>query len=146
MTINRLNSSHFFSVLMICLVLTLSACASADKYKRTDQIDITLNDFRKAIRWGYYEEAARYIQIKDYSKPLRSPEYLKNIRITSYEYGEKFFSEDNTKLEVNALISFYDVNRGTVKKITDKQTWWFDAEKNHWFLDGDIPDMTSAFQ
>ena len=144
MTINRFNSSGLLSVVMICLVLTVSACASADKYKRTDQIDITLNDFRKAIRWGYYEEAARYIQIKDYSKPLRNPGYLKNIRITSYEYGEKFFSDENTKLEVVATISFYNINRGIVKEITARQIWWFDPEKKHWFLDGDLPDLTGA--
>jgi hypothetical protein len=107
-----------------------------------NHIDITLNDFRKAIRWGYFEEALRFVQVKDYSEPLRNSDYLKNIRITSYEYGNKSYSEDDTKLNVIALISYYDVNKGTVNDIAVDQVWWFDPEKKRWFLDGDLPDMT----
>ena len=131
-------------VLLVCLSLAITACATVDKSKRLDLLDINLTDFRKAVRWGYYDEATRYIQIKDYKEPLRSPDTLKNIRITSYEYGKKFLSDEETRLEVTAVISFYDVNRGTVSTISDNQIWWFDAEKKFWFLDGDIPDLTGA--
>jgi hypothetical protein len=142
MTQNQSISTKFFYALLLGAILTLSGCAAADKQKRMNHIDITLSDFRKAIRWGYFEDALRYIQVKDYSEPLRDPDYLKNIRITSYEYGNKSYSEDDTKLNVIALISYYDVNQGTVNDIAVDQVWWFDPEKKRWFLDGDIPDMS----
>ena len=140
----KLRTSNLSYVLFVCLCLTISACATVDKSKRLDLLDISLNDFRKALRWGYYEEAARYIQIKDYKRPLRNPDYLKSIRITSYEYGKKVLSEDKMKLEISSLINFYDVNHGIVSTVSENQIWWFDAEKKLWFLDGDIPNLTGS--
>ncbi len=135
-------NQFIFYILFVCFGLTISACSTVDKTKRLDLLESSMNDFRKAVRWGYYDEATRYIQIKDYKKSLRNPDYLKNVRITTYEYGKKFFNEDKTKLEVTALIGFYNVDQGTVKSINENQIWWFDAEKSLWFLDGDIPDLT----
>ena len=142
MTKYRTNSSNYLYALLISLVLAVSGCANIDKNKRINSVDFRLNDFRQALRWGYYENALQFIQPKDYQKPLRSPEYLKNIRITSYEYGDKHLSEDGTRLDVTALISFYNIDQGTVKDIAETQIWWFDQEKKNWFLDGDIPDLT----
>ncbi len=142
MFLNRLKLTHLFTTSIVCISLMLSACTSMDSSKRMDNISDSLNSFRKAVRWGYYDEATRYIQLKDYTQTMRDTEYLKNIRITSYEYGQKHFSEDKNKLDVIALISFYDVNRGSVRSISEKQSWWFDEENKRWFLDGDIPDFT----
>ena len=134
-------TTKFITTVLIAVVLTLSACATADKQKRMNSIDIALNDFRKAVRWGYFEEALSFIQIKDYSRTLRNPDYLKSIRITAYEYGKKHFSEEGKKLNVTALISFYNVDRGTVNDIVEDQTWRFDDDQKRWFLDGDLPEM-----
>ena len=136
------NSLKIIYFMLMVLVLAFSGCAGMDKNKQQNQIEISLNDFRKALRWGYFENASQFIQTKDYDKPLRDLDYLKNVRITSYEYGNKRFSEEGSRLDVIALISFYNVNQGTVSDIAVDQVWWFDAEKNRWFLDGDLPDLT----
>lgn len=134
--------SCFSYIFIICLSLIASSCSTLGKNSQLDSIEQSLNDFRKALRWGYYEQAVNHIQIKNYKEPLRDTEYLKNIRITSYEYGKKSFSEDGSTADVVALINFYDVNQGTVSTINQKQTWWFDSEHKRWFLDGDFPDFT----
>lgn len=127
------------AVLLICL----SACAGMDRSKQLDLLEMSLDDFRKSIRWGYFEQAASYVQIKNYAKPRRDPAYLKNIRITAYEYANKRLSEDQTLADVTALISYYDVNRGTVKDLVEHQIWWYDTASNRWLLDGDIPDFSA---
>ncbi len=136
------NSFKLIYFILVAITLTLSSCASMEKNKQHDLINVSLNDFRKALRWGYFENATHLIQIKDYKEPLRNFEYMKNVRITAFEYGNKRFSEEGNRLDVTALISFYSVNQGTVKDITENQTWWFDAEKKRWFLDGDLPDLS----
>jgi len=128
--------------ILMALTLTFSGCASMDKSKQHDLIEVSLNDFRKALRWGYFENATQFIQAKDYKETLRDPAYMKNVRITAYEYNNKRFSEEGNQLDVTALISYYNVNQGTVSDIAVDQTWWFDAEKNRWFLDGDLPDLS----
>ncbi len=130
----------FISLLVMVGVVT-QGCASFEKNSKLDALELSLNDFRKAIRWGYYESAAQHIRQKKYDKPLHDPTYLKNIRITSYEYGVRQFSEDGNRVTVTAHISYYDVDRGTVHSTSEKQNWWFDPESKRWFLDGDIPDL-----
>ncbi len=140
--INKTNLSHFSYALVICLSLSTTACSNLNKKSQLDLLEQSLNDFRKALRWGYYAQAASFIQLKNYKKSLRDTEYLKNIRITSYEYSQKTFSKDGTTVDVTALINFYDVDQGTVSTISEKQIWWLNNEQKLWLLDGDIPNLT----
>lgn len=126
----------------LALCLSLTACVP----KSGGGLDDSLSEFRKALRWGFYDAAVAYIKTKNYDKPLRDRTHLKNIRITSYEYGGRRFLEDESTTEVLALISFYDVNRGSVVTLQEKQIWYLDPELNNWFLDGDIPDFYSVLQ
>ncbi|MFK8068367.1 MAG: hypothetical protein AB8D52_08980 [Gammaproteobacteria bacterium] len=139
---NKIKLSHFFYMFVICLSLSTTACSNLNKKSQLDLLEQSLSDFRKALRWGYYPQATSFIQLKNYKQSLRDTEYLKNIRITSYEYGPKTFSEDGTTVDVIALINFYDVDRGTVSTISEKQTWWLNSDQKIWLLDGDIPNLT----
>lgn len=140
--INRLSNDRL--LIIIALLICLSACAGMGSSKQLDSLEMSLNEFRKSLRWGYFEQASSYIGVKNYTKPLRDRSYLKNIRITSFEYGSQQLSDDQTLADVTALISYYDVNHGTVNDIVEHQIWWYDTASGRWLLDGDIPDFSTV--
>lgn len=140
------NQARWCSVFaLIMLTLILSGCAGMmDKSQKLDKLDISLNEFRKSLRWGYVENAAGFIRLKDYTSRLRDAAYIKEIRITKYEYAITSLNDAQDVAQVQVQISFYDVNRGTVVEMTDQQTWWLDREERRWFLDGDLPNFRAA--
>ncbi len=148
---NRMQVPSLSDYILIGLLLTLftamNGCAGImDKSKKLDKLELSLNDYRKSLRWGNINNAAAYIKLKNYSTPLRDQAILKNVRITSYEYNIQQLNDDQTEATVIAQISFYDVNRGSVVDMLDRQSWWLDMESKQWNLDGDLPNFRAAMR
>ena len=56
------------SLLLGVMMVALAGCASAER-KAHDQREVALTDtlenYRKLIRWGSFEEASRYLKVRD---------------------------------------------------------------------------------
>jgi hypothetical protein len=101
--------------------------------------------YRKLLRWGYYEDAARAQLPEGEHHAVLDLDYLKGIHITEYEELERVITSEDT-LDVHVKISFYHEDYGNVKTIRDVQSWVYKPEVKRWFLDDDLPDLSMESQ
>jgi hypothetical protein len=137
-------SSSNRSLIVFLSCCLLAACAGVESKKQTELLNDSLKTFRQMIRWGAYDRAAAYRRRPSGELPEPDLRSLDNIRVVSYEVTNSRLSEDGTNAIVNAQISYYSDETGTVYTTQYLQNWWFDAEEKHWFLDGDLPSFEQA--
>jgi len=102
-------------------------------------LDAAINNYRKLIRWGYYDEAAKYLRALD-GKPF--PADLKNAaryRVTNYDVRNHFMADDGKEARVIAAIEYYELDSGIIRTLHDEQRWWYDAEGKRWYLASPLP-------
>ena len=68
-------------------------------------------------------------------------DFLESVRVTDYEVKNQLGAADKRTAELTVVISYYHTDYGTVKTITDHQTWRYNENANGWFLDGNLPDF-----
>ena len=126
---------------LLGLVLALG-CASVESKQRLESLDQSLSTYGKALRWGDYEEAALYRLPHD-GRPVMpvNRDDFKDIRVISYQVFEQRLNRAQTEARVTMSISYYHEDTGTVRSITDQQTWWYEPNQKRWFLDGDLPEF-----
>lgn len=124
------------------LVLTMLAACGAiplGKVDRATVFDAAVNNYRKLVRWGYYDEAAKYLRTPD-GKPFAAD--LKNIaryRVTDYTVSNQFLSDDGKEARVIATIDYYQLDSGVIRSLHDDQKWWYDAKGKRWYLQTPLP-------
>ncbi len=129
------------SLSLLSFSLLLSGCATLEQGERKDDLWQALASYRKLLRWGYYEDAARYQLPDGKHKADLDLDYLKGIHLTEYEELERVVTSEDT-LDVHVKISFYHEDYSNVKTIRDVQNWVYVAESKRWFLDDDLPDLS----
>ncbi len=127
-------------IILASFLSMLTACASLEQGERRDDLWQALASYRKLIRWGYYEDAARYQLPEGEHQAQLDLEYLKGIHITAYEELERVLTSEDS-VDVHVKISFYHEDYGSVKTIRDVQQWKYVPEAKRWFLDDDLPDL-----
>lgn len=128
-------------VLFTCCVITLgllSACNSGST-KSTETLRSSAKAYGKLIRWKAYEDAAKYIKLRDDGEVVINTDLLNEIRVTKYEVASMVLSEDNDEAAVLAEISYYHERVNNVHNIRDQQVWWKDEKTGAWYLDGQLP-------
>lgn len=124
----------------------LAGCAAMREHKRLDSLEASLQSYGTALRWGEWEAANEYRVPRKKSeqlKPMPKAE-LKHIRVTDYEIVQRVLSPDEKLARIRARITFYDTNTGAVHTLGDEQTWWYNDDARHWFLDGNLPDFAKV--
>ena len=116
----------------ICLLLImLSACAST--YDKMDKLNSTLRGYEKALRWAKFEMAYSFHKWDTEEQPS-IPEYLKNIRLTSYSASNQNFNEDKMTATQSVSIRYYNQNNLRERSLEDKQRWKYFSDKKRWYL------------
>jgi hypothetical protein len=132
--------STWGTVLVACLAVV--GCASMRSERGVEALELSLTTYGNALRWGYYDEAARYrVTRGQLVKPINQDE-LKDIRVISYEILDRLLSSDQTEATITVSISYFREDTGKVKTFTDRQIWWYGQALSRWFLDGDLPNFT----
>lgn len=129
------------SLLLSALCFLFTGCATMEQGERKDDLWQALTSYRKLLRWGYYEDAARYQLPEGENHDKLDLDYLKGIHITEYEELERVVTSEDT-LDVHVKISFYHEDYGNVKTIRDVQNWQYVSESKRWFLDDTLPDLS----
>lgn len=122
------------------LTVSIAACSGA---ARQSSIDDTLRVYERSIRWGEYGDAQR-LQ-KEIKKPLGRDD-LREIKVVSYTVIGQRMSDDSKRLDQTVEIRFYHEQQGTIKTVTDQQTWIYNTDAKVWQLDDELPDFLSAIQ
>lgn len=121
------------------LLLTLLGACNSGQTKSAESLRINAKAYGKLIRWKAYEDAAKYIKLRDGSNVMIDAELLNEIRVTRYEVSSMILNETNDEAAVLAEISYYHERVNSVHNIRDQQVWWKDNESGAWYLDGQLP-------
>lgn len=127
-------------VSLLC-VLVLVGCATYARHKQQGSFEDITEAYGNAIRWGKYELASGFRDNKGREEEKPDFEYLKNIKVTSYELKAVNISKDGNAVQQDVEIEFYRIDQYIEKTITDRQLWKYDEEEERWFLHSELPDF-----
>ena len=107
-------------------------------------MDVAIANYRKLIRWGYFDEAVKYLRTPD-GKPLTIDlQRTAHYRVTAYTVSNQILADTGKDARVIAVIEYYEIDAGVIHALHDVQTWWYDAKENHWFLASPLPAFGTA--
>ena len=133
-------------LLAMLLLATLTACGGLplSKSDRSKVLDAALNNYRKLIRWGYYDEAAKYLRSAD-GQPLAADlKSAARYRVTNYNVSNQILADDGKEARVIAAVEYYELDSGVIRVLHDPQMWWYDATGKRWYLASPLPNFGIA--
>jgi hypothetical protein len=124
------------------LIMLLSACAEMST--RNTQLDLTLIQYEKTLRWSGIEQTNSYRKqpINFSSQQLAM---FKKIKVTGYDIIQTSYSNSELKqLLVNQLVEVRFINEDTQveRSFREQQTWEWDEEAKRWWLVSPFPHIT----
>jgi len=122
-----------------CAVLTLAGCAEMDAKERASSLETSTNAYAAALRWGQYQEAARFRLPRSGPVTMPDVEPLEHIKLTSYEVTDQTMNADATEARMEVVIGYYHDDIGRVDTLKQSQVWWYDPTQKHWFLETELP-------
>lgn len=129
--------------------LLLGGCGSLQSQKRANALSDTLNEYRILMRWGDYESALTYVRFrpgKAKELPAVDLDALKQVRLASYDVVEQVVTPGETEAEVKVAMTYYHEESNVLHSLTQVQHWWYDGERNHWYLETEFPDLIGNMQ
>ena len=136
-------TKHFFSACLILSCLILAACAGTTKNLELDQ---TLLQYGKYIRWSQYEAALAMHHPKylfDHPVSKLDIDRLNLFKVTGYAASERNVSSEGNRVEQRVEIRMYHTARAREISINHDQLWEYDPELGRWLLHSGLPDVTS---
>ena len=129
-------------LLMIGLVVLLTACAEVST--RNTQLDLTLIQYEKTLRWSGVEQTNQFRK-EPINFSSRQLAMFKKIKMTGYDVIQTSYRDDKIKqLQVIQLVEVRFVNEDTQveKKFSEQQVWEWDKEAGRWWLVSPFPDIS----
>ena len=126
---------------LIGLVVLLSACAEMST--RNTQLDLTLIQYEKALRWSGIEQVNQYRKEPIHFTPQQLAKFRK-IKVTGYDVIQTSYRDDQFKqLQVIQLVEVRYVNEDTQveRKFNEQQIWEWDKEADRWWLVSPLPKI-----
>ena len=125
-----------------CTLLLLAGCATL---QRKDQLrDETLDGYAAALRWGDFQSAWNYVDPAVRSAhPLTTQQkaLYNTVRVAQYDASGPAATGPDT-VQQTAQISLIVKSSQSVYSVLDHQTWRWDAQAKHWWLETGLPDIT----
>ncbi|KPJ99252.1 MAG: hypothetical protein AMK71_10055 [Nitrospira bacterium SG8_35_4] len=122
-------------------VLALLGCATYNKHQQQERFEDMTEAYGNAIRWGKYEVANGFRDSKGKEAEIPDFEYLKNIKVTSYELKAVNISQDGNTVHLDVEIEYYKIEQFIERTITDRQLWKYDEDEERWVLHSTLPDF-----
>ncbi len=134
--------SVFRCTILIVLAPLLASCTSLPSIateSRAISLDASLSMYRKMIRWGYYDEAAKYLRASDGSVASPDLDRVALYRVTNYNMGDHLIADNGKEARVIAMIEYYELDSGVIHTLRDEQYWWYDDDEKRWYLGSPLP-------
>ena len=125
--------------LVVISVVLIAACSSMATQQRTSDLNDSLDRYAVAIRWAYYSDALAFHLDQDGKRPEVDLDKLDEISVTGYEIKEKTLNENQIEAFVRSELVYYQKEYGTIKKLKVDQSWWYNEEAKHWFIESGFP-------
>lgn len=132
------------TILLVCGFSLLAGCTAMTAQSEDRALELTLNAYANAIRWGDISQAI----------PFVDPETLKKHPLTQLDmdrYKQVHFAAYNDQPPVPAgphevrqvvKISLVNVNTQVERSIVDNQLWRYNEKDKRWRLVSGLPDIT----
>lgn len=129
---------------LLCALALLGGCGSMAERERETRLDDTLRAYERGIRWGEFGMAVALIKPREVMRRPVTRQDLEAYRVTGYQIVSRTpAGDDGMEIDLVVEIGAYDINRGVVFEIEDRQRWYFDENANSWFLDGTLPNLNA---
>jgi hypothetical protein len=119
------------------VALALAACAEMEAEEWASSLETNSN--AAALRWGQYQEAARFRLPRSGPVTMPDVEPLEHIKLTSYEVTDQTMNADATEARMEVVIDYYHDDIGRVDTLKQSQVWWYEPTQKHWFLETELP-------
>lgn len=133
-------------LLSLVVATLIAGCGGYQTRKRAKTLDEATLNFETLLRWGEFEDAAKYAVNRKGEPANIDLKFLKHIRVTSYEITDQVIAPDSTEATVTAVIGFYDDESAVVHTMHEKQLWWYDQKAEHWFIEDGFPDFRAELK
>ena len=133
----------------LTILFCLLACNPVQRIKdrqHAEDLHAATDTFRKLIRWGYYDQAVKYVRARDGSTKTPDVNEASRFKVTHYTVTSTLISDDGQDAEVVASIEYYEVESGVAKTIREQQHWWFEGTEKRWYLSSGLPDFVGGFR
>jgi len=129
--------------LALLAALTLSGCPSSSKI--TKNLNLTLQQYEKAVRWSEWEVAAVHVSPEYLAEHPITPldmDRLRLFRVTQYNVRSSIPFDGGAGLQQVVEIRMFNRNQAVERAIVDRQEWRYDADSERWLLHTGLPDVT----
>ena len=129
-------------MLFVCAVSC--GCATSMQGKTLDD---TLKQYEIVIRWSQWDGAVDFL---DSGYLERNPisrldmDRLRLFRVTQYAIRSAIPFDEGMGLIQVVEIKLFNKNRAVERSLIDQQEWRYNAERERWFLNSGLPDVTKA--
>ncbi len=127
-----------------CAMLLLAGCAAVQHHNREKLRDQTLEGYAAALRWGGFQSAWSYVDPAVRAAHPLTPQQkalYNTVRVAEYDTPGPVATGPDT-IEQSAAIRLIVNQSQRVYTIMDHQTWHWDAEARHWWLETGLPDIS----
>jgi hypothetical protein len=127
---------------LVGLVVLLSACAEMST--QNTQLELTLIQYEKTLRWSGIEQTNIYRKQPINFSPAQR-EMFKKIKVTGYDTLQTSYSHSELKqVLVHQLVDVRFINEDTQveHKYTEQQTWEWDENAKRWWLVSPFPTIS----
>ncbi|MHB8447402.1 MAG: hypothetical protein ACYC7G_09870 [Rudaea sp.] len=132
------------SLIACCGFALLAGCASMTAQSESRALDLTLNAYANAIRWGDISQAIPFVDPKTLKKHPLTPldlERYKQVHFATYT-EQPVVPVGPHEVRQVVKIGLVNVNTQVERSIVDNQLWRYDTAKKHWLLVSGLPDIT----
>lgn len=138
---SKMQPTMIRTLLAVLLLTMLAGCGSMPlgKSDRAVVLEAALNNYRKLIRWGYYDEAAKYLRTADGKAIAADLKTAARYRVTNYTISNSIVADDGKEARVIATIEYYELDSGVIHLLHDAQMWWYEPEGKRWYLASPLP-------
>ena len=129
-------------LVLIGLVVLLTACAEMST--SNTQLDLTLIQYEKTLRWSGVEQTNQFRK-EPINFSSRQLAMFEKIKVTGYDVIQTSYRDDKLKqLQVIQLVEVRFVNEDTQveKKFSEQQIWEWDKDTSRWYLVSPFPNIS----
>ena len=131
---------HVYRLFKLSMVaLLLSACTAVGDSKKAITLDQALRNYETAIRWVEFKAADSMRRLEGNADYTPSPDTLKHIRVTSYETVNMTAFDDNSIMNIQVEIVYYNDDTMKLLTLTDNQVWKYDPDIKSWYITTPLP-------